>query len=260
MSKRTELAFFGSLLLFTEAKICVEVGVAKGSGTAALCRAAEKSAGHVYGFDAWSRHGLKNQFGVFSSLEAVEQKLKGQGLSNFTLTKINTHSEKARFEEALDKLCPTGIDFAFIDGCHSYFGIKNDFSVIYPRLKTPGTIIFHDTLMIDGCREFILDLRTKYNDGTFDIFNLPFGYDNKRKVGISVLVKRTYPVTDDPIIEVCGSISTERDIELREQEWYQNQLQQKKKEMHSLAEEDTMQFLDLGSHKDRKKYASTDTE
>ena len=115
------------------------------------------------------------------------------------------------------------IDFAFIDACHSYVGIKNDFDIIYPLLnQDQGIIIFDDTLMIDGCREFMLHLRTRYFDGTFDIIDFPFGCD-KRKTGLSLLVKRGYPLSKRPIDQICGSLSEPRDIEDAEKKWFQNE-------------------------------------
>ena len=121
-----------------------------------------------------------------------------------------------------DILC-SAIDFAFIDGDHSYNGIKNDFFIVYPLLSKTGIVAFHDTQRIDGCREFILDLRTKYNDGSFDIVDFPFG-NKHRRVGISVLVKRTFPVLNIPIDEICGSPSYPGDILKREKEWYKDQV------------------------------------
>jgi len=255
MIERSEMQFFEVLIKFLEARVCVEVGVAYGDGTLYMCRGAQQNNGHVYGFDIWNRHGLKKQFSSFSSLEKVSERLKKEGVSNFTLTQIDTIGEKSRFEKEIDRLCPQGIDFAFIDGCHSYLGIKNDFSVIYPRIKkATGVIGFHDTLMIDGCREFVLDLRTKYHDGTFDIVDFPFGCHSGRRIGVTLLVKRSHPILDSPITEVCGSISTEQEIENREVTWYLQECARNIRDMKLLSTQDTMQFHNLGDHKQRKKF------
>lgn len=72
---------------------------------------------------------------------------------------------------------------------------------------------------INGCREFMLDLRTKFNDGSFDIFEIPYG-NGKRRVGISCLVKRTFPFVGISIDEVCGSPSNPQEIIQKEREWY----------------------------------------
>ena len=49
--QRTELELFGSLAYFSEAKVCVEIGVAYGDATSVLCRAMQKTGGKVFGFD-----------------------------------------------------------------------------------------------------------------------------------------------------------------------------------------------------------------
>ena len=38
------------------------------------------------------------------------------------------------------------IDFAFIDGDHSYEGVKLDWEVLSPRMTEFGVVVFHDTL------------------------------------------------------------------------------------------------------------------
>jgi len=85
-----------------------------------------------------------------------------------------------------------------------------------------GYGVFHDTCKIDGCREFIIDLITKYNDGTYDIINLP--WDNKHKrSGISILQKRTYPVCGYKIDEICGPPSEPKEIYEKEKIWYKKE-------------------------------------
>lgn len=218
---RPEQELFAALCYFSEAKVCVEIGVATGNTTIQLCKAAARNGGWVYGFDCWDVHGLANQFKSphHATKEDIEEKLRENGCENFTLTKINTRLENDKFNKELDRLCPTGIDFAFIDGCHSYQGVANDFCAIYPRLTKAGIIAFHDTIIVDGSREFMLDLRTKYYDGTFDVVDFYAGRQKGHRVGISVLIKRALPITDDPIIEVCGSPSSPAEIEKKEFNW-----------------------------------------
>ncbi len=227
---------FNSLIQLNKSKTIVEIGVAFGTTTAWLCDAATKTGGHVFGYDVWNARetvrgeyendyqkysGIKkkNTFQQTGDMNGVNIYIRGQGYTNFTLTQIDSRSDE--FPAYLKSQCPV-IDFAFIDGDHSYNGIKNDFSVVYPLMSQTGIVAFHDTQRIDGCREFVLDLRTKYNDGTFDIVDFPFG-NQKRRVGISVLVKRTFPILDIPIDEICGSPSITEDIIKREKEWYRNQ-------------------------------------
>lgn len=233
---REELKFIEALISFNQWKTCVEIGVAYGVGSVFIGRVAEKNGGHLYGFDAWSPYGFENQICQKGSKKLVINRLKKAGLTQFTLTQVDFVKERDRFKKELDKLCPEGIDFAFIDGDHSYFSVKNDFSIIYPRLTEFGGIIFHDTFFVDGCREFILDLRTKYNDGSFDIIDFPFGY-GKTRCGVSLLMKRTYPISSRGIVSQQGSLSTPQEIELKELAWYISEIVSNKDGMKHLEDE-----------------------
>ena len=236
---------FKSLIVLTQAKTIVEIGVAFGSTTEWLCKGAKLVNGHVYGFDIWETYSVninkeyENDYDLYSNSkyynvspcfgstkEITQEFLIDKGYNNFTL--IQTDTQHKNFLQVLKDVCPV-IDFAFVDGRHSYNAVKNDFFNIYQFLSKTGIIALHDTFKVDGCREFILDLRTKYDDGTFDIINLPFGHGNE-KVGISILVKRSYSVIkDNSIRQVQGSLSLPDDILCREKKWYDDQIKGKKK-------------------------------
>ena len=217
-----------SLVYLNQAQVIVEVGVAEAKSTDWLCRGAKLRGGKVYGYDLWDTHGLNNQFEHWSSKEKCETYLQSKGHTNFELTKIN--SRTSEFAELIKTKHPS-IDLAYIDGCHSYDGIKNDFDIIYPLLSECGVIIFHDTLKIDGCREFMIDLRTKFWDGTYDLITFPWGsmfYSDgnvvNRRTGISVLTKRSFATLDLPIDEQCNLDEHFNDIYVKEEEWYEAEL------------------------------------
>ena len=69
------------------------------------------------------------------------------------------------------------------------------------------------------------DLRTKYNDGTYDIIDLYGGYGSS-EMGISFLVKRQFPVRQTPIDQVCGSLSVPKEIEERELAWFESKIEE----------------------------------
>jgi hypothetical protein len=227
---RTELPFLYSLVLFVlsreyeRTKTCVEVGVAKGGAAECICRALKELDGgesEYWGFDAWKRYGQGNEFKALGSREVVSQRLDGIPFGNYHLYEVDSIKEREKFRE----LCPDNIDFAFIDGDHSYKGIANDFSVIYPKLAPMGVIAFHDTCNIDGCREFMLDLRTKLYDGTFDLLEIPLGNGkNNRHPGISILMKRYHFVEEYCIDEINGSVSDPDDIETKEMAWLHDEV------------------------------------
>ena len=217
-----------SLVYLNQAQVIVEVGVAEAKSTDWLCRGAKLRGGKVYGYDLWDTHGLNNQFEHWSSKEKCETYLQSKGHTNFELTKINSRTPE--FAELIKSKHPS-IDLAYIDGCHSYDGIKNDFDVIYPLLSECGVIVFHDTLKIDGCREFMIDLRTKFFDGTYDLITFPWGsmfYSDgnvvNRRTGISILTKRSFATLDLPIDEQCNLDEHFNDIYVKEEEWYEAEL------------------------------------
>lgn len=212
-----------SLVQFNKCKVIVEVGVCLGDSTDYLCQGAKFNNGHVHGFDLWDIHGLWNQFPQYSTKQKVEEKLKELGHYNFTLHKVNTKSSNFRnLIKELDK-----IDFAFIDACHSYEGISNDFNVVFPYMADGGIVVFHDTAAIDGCREFIIDLRTTLNDGNYDIVDFPYGGINRR-CGLTILKKRTLN-HGAMIDEICGSPSSPDVIYEKEKNWFDNELSRLKK-------------------------------
>ena len=217
-----------SLVYLNQAQVIVEVGVAEAKSTDWLCRGAKLRGGKVYGYDLWDTHGVNNQFEHWSSKEKCETYLQSKGHTNFELTKINSRTPE--FAELI-KIKHPSIDLAYIDGCHSYDGIKNDFDIIYPLLSECGVIVFHDTLKIDGCREFMIDLRTKFWDGTYDLITFPWGsmfYSDgnvvNRRTGISILTKRSFATLDLPIDEQCNLDEHFNDIYVKEEEWYEAEL------------------------------------
>jgi hypothetical protein len=115
-----------SLVYLNQAQVIVEVGVAEAKSTDWLCRGAKLRGGKVYGYDLWDTHGLKNQFEHWSSKEKCEEYLQSKGHVNFELTKINSRTPE--FAELIKTKHPS-IDLAYIDGCHSYDGLKNDFDI-----------------------------------------------------------------------------------------------------------------------------------
>ena len=225
--------FLESLIYLNQCKVVVEVGVAEAKTTDFLCRGAARVGGTVYGYDIWDTHGLQNQFEHWSSKEKCEEYLRSKGNTNFELTKIN--SKNPEFHELIKTKHPR-IDLAFIDGCHSYEGIKNDFDAIYPQLSETGIIVFHDTMSIDGCREFMIELRTTAWDGTFDLVTFPFGsmvYGNgavvDRRTGVSMLVKRGFATIPQPIDEQCNLDEHFNDIYVAEEEWYDKEIKRAQK-------------------------------
>jgi predicted O-methyltransferase YrrM len=103
---------------------CVEIGTYDGNGTYAL---AKGSGGSVYSIDPTI------------SLRYQSQRKNPDKFSGLDITWINALSV-----DAVD-LVPSEIDILFIDGDHSYAGVKQDFELYAPKVKKTGLIILDDT-------------------------------------------------------------------------------------------------------------------
>ena len=217
MSTKQEWEFIKGLIKLQRPRIAIEIGVATGGMAFAIYSALNENTQDTQveswytGFDLWDIHGIHSQFAQMGSSEDVHQRLSCIG-ERFALVKIDTQKDQTTFRKELTNRFTLGIDFAFIDGCHSYDGIKNDFFNVWPHMNTNGIVAFHDTAVIDGCREFVSDLRI-HNNGSIDISDYPYGTDN-RNCGITVITKPGFG--DIKIDEICGSPSVPEDIYTKE--------------------------------------------
>lgn len=218
--------FVGDLAKFSNAKTIVEIGVLDGDTSVHLLSASRDNGGKFYGYDYWDEIGAyRGQYKISATKDSVTSRLNRHGFTNdnFKLSKVDTTTDS--FNEILIEDTQGRIDFAFIDGDHSYNGVKNDFNKIYPYLTEEGIIVFHDTYSHVGCRKFVLELYGELNDGTFDIINLPYGGGNAR-YGLTLLVKRSYPLYQSGItteIHETEGLNSNTVYEL-EKKWYNNEI------------------------------------
>lgn len=225
----TETKFITDFCKLCQYKNIVEIGISHGCTTVMLCEIAKEIGGKVFGYDCFEPINayVKHNKGVFS-YETVYDYIKSFGYDDnlFKLTKIDTKNEQ--FSSILKEDTNGSIDFAFIDACHSYEGVKRDFKNVYTLLSEDGTIVLHDTYSHTGCRKFVLDLYQELNDGTFDILNLPVGSGSYRW-GITIITKRFYPLYKNGIIIndheiMTNSTLTPEQVYIEENNWYKNQI------------------------------------
>lgn len=115
----------------------VEIGVYEGVNTAII---ADKmnAAGKLYGIDPF----FKGKLGVCYSKIVTVYNLKRNKVSN----KVQL-IEKLSGDAAND--VPAELDFMFIDGDHSYDGLKTDWELYSTKLKKGGIVLLHDTTVPD---------------------------------------------------------------------------------------------------------------
>jgi len=222
----THCQFIASFAAYTHSKTIVEIGVQYGDTFVELCKVAEMTDGKVFGYDFFApidAYAKRHAGRISRVMDILEDNNIKE--SSYKLTTIDTTGPN--FPGILNNDTSGSIDFAFIDGDHSYDGVTKDFLNVYPYMNVDGSIIFHDTFSHIGLRKFVLDLYGELNDGTFDIINLPFGAvgDVKgNRHGLTILTKRSYPLglAQEEIFAHDRYMSFE-DIYEKEAEWYKEQ-------------------------------------
>ncbi|MFA4983514.1 MAG: class I SAM-dependent methyltransferase [Candidatus Micrarchaeia archaeon] len=132
--------FLGLLKLAGKArpKVIVEIGTNRGGTLFLLSRMAPDDAtlisidlpGGKYGggYPKW-------KVPIFRSFARKKQRIM--------LIEGNSH-EKGTLERLRGMLCGREIDFLFIDGDHTYGGVKKDFEIYSPLVRKGGMVAFHD--------------------------------------------------------------------------------------------------------------------
>jgi hypothetical protein len=93
---------------------------------------------------------------------------------------MDSHSQEVR-----DKLWPykEQIDFAFIDGDHSYHGLKKDIALLKEIAKPGCVFVLHDTKFIEDCRRVADELIYDKSVRLLRDINLEFGISVWKLVG-----------------------------------------------------------------------------
>lgn len=85
-----------------------------------------------------------------AALVSVDLKIKNERLFSSFRRKHQQvllkegNSTDHRVRQELQAIFPNGLDFLFIDGDHSYEGVKEDFQNYFPYVKPGGMVAFHD--------------------------------------------------------------------------------------------------------------------
>ena len=120
-------------------KVCVEIGSARGKSACAVGLALRRNGGgKLYAIDP---HSLTNwnDTNSLDSFAIINEHLRKAGVTNFVEIVRQTSDVAA-------KGWNKKIDLIFIDGDHSYEGVKADWDLFLPHLSEFGVVVFHDTL------------------------------------------------------------------------------------------------------------------
>ncbi|HUW46098.1 MAG TPA: class I SAM-dependent methyltransferase [Dehalococcoidia bacterium] len=118
-------------------KVVLEIGTANGGTLFLFSRVASESA-TIISIDlpgGWGGGYSKWRIPLYKSFTLLEQKLH--------LHRVDSHSEGtlSQVEHILDG---KKVDFLFIDGDHTYEGVRKDFEMYSPLVGKGGMIAFHD--------------------------------------------------------------------------------------------------------------------
>jgi predicted O-methyltransferase YrrM len=113
--------------------LAVEIGVFEGFNTLNIARSLADS-GQLYAVDPF----INGRMGICYGELISHNYIRRAELNN----KVN-FIKKYSFDASAD--VPDQIDFIFLDGDHSYEGIKNDWIVWAEKLEQNGIIALHDT-------------------------------------------------------------------------------------------------------------------
>jgi cephalosporin hydroxylase len=135
---RSELLEFASIVQEARPKALLEIGTCYGGTLFVLCQLADPKA-LVISLDL---PGGSYGGGYGSYRVPVLNRMKQQG-QQLQLLRTDSHSPETAHRIA-GILGTTPLDLLFIDGDHSYQGVKQDFEMYSPFVKTGGIVAFHD--------------------------------------------------------------------------------------------------------------------
>lgn len=147
---RAEFLEFAQLIATQRPKCVLEIGTFRGGTLFVLARLSQPDATLISLDLPFSRFGSlmrKIQAPLFRSFTQSRQRL--------LLLREDSHSEETRSRVA--KALDGPLDLLFIDGDHSYDGVKSDFEMYSPLVHESGIVAFHD----------IANARTDYGVGRF---------------------------------------------------------------------------------------------
>jgi len=120
-------------------RVAVEIGSARGKSAAYVGRALKENGfGKLYAIDPHKSTDW-NDVGSIDTLSIMRKNIKKLGVEHFVeIVREVSQSVAERWSLPIDLL--------FIDGDHSYEGVRRDWELFSPHVTPFGVVVFHDTL------------------------------------------------------------------------------------------------------------------
>jgi predicted O-methyltransferase YrrM len=119
--------------------ICVEIGSARGRSACHVGLALKQNGhGRLFAIDPHTRSDW-NDRGSTDTYTVLQQNISAVGVQKFVEI-IRAYSADAARDWT------SKIDLLFIDGDHSYEGVKRDWDLFLPHMSKFGVVAFHDTM------------------------------------------------------------------------------------------------------------------
>ncbi len=128
-----------------EKSIAVEIGSYIGASSLMIARGLPKNSRLVC-IDTWQNDAMTE--GNWDSFEVFKK----------NTSKVSHKIDPWRMTSVeAGKVFNEEIDFVFIDGDHSYEGVKQDVEIWFPRLKSGGIIAMHDIEWAEGVKRVVVE-------------------------------------------------------------------------------------------------------
>ena len=155
---KSEMIEFLNLINGIKPKTVLEIGTAMG-GTLFLLSRFSSSKAKLISVDLLTDNISSRNISFYKAIARRRQKivfLRGDSHNLLTYQRIKKNLKKRK------------VDLLFIDGDHSYQGVKNDFKMYKTLVKSGAIICFHDivpgeTKKVGGVPEFWKEIREKYD-------------------------------------------------------------------------------------------------
>ena len=139
------LKLYSLAKLIKKNAIAVEIGSYIGASSVFIAKGLSKNS-KLYCIDTWQNDAMTE-----GNWDSYNEFLKNTYPVKDKITIIRNKSIDA------SKTLNDEIDYIFIDGDHSYEGVKNDIDNWFPKLRSGGVIIMHDIGWADGVNKVIQD-------------------------------------------------------------------------------------------------------